>query len=208
MKGFNFETYNGLNDKEKGIYILDFKKEQFMKLFDWKGDLSSDEFHKACSSDRKVLKWLKKLNMEIMLITTSPLYTNVDDCPDEVRGLILIDKANYEKLESDLRVDLKKMNDQWEKSEKELLKKRHEGIKGLSNYFLVTTIEIKDVPLSRKRKMITLESKGDVTSLELAGLERKGIVQEFKKELFSILVKNGGVFPEGYENPFMEKFQA
>lgn len=56
--------------------------------------------------------------------------------------------------------------------------------------------------------MITLESKGDEKSLELAGSERKGLVLEYKKELFKVLIENQGIFPDGYDNPFMEKFRA
>jgi len=208
MRGFNFEHYNGLSDKEKGVFILEYRMRRFRDDFSWKGEINKEEFFKICASDRKVMKWLKKLNNDILLLTTAPSYTNIEDVPSEVRGLILIDKKKFENLERELSVDLKNMNEAWDKSEQNIIRKRNEGIKGLSYYFLVTTIEIKDIPLERKRKMITLESKGDEKSLELAGIERKGLVHEYKKELFSILIKNNGTFPEGFENSFVEKFLA
>lgn len=208
MKDFQFEIYASLSDKEKSFHVAEFKKIKFQEIFKWKGDLTIEEFHKICASDRKVMRWLKKLNSEILLLTTSPIYTNIEEVPNEVRQLILIDKKKFEVLEESLSIDLKNMNDAWDKAEQLIIKKRNEGIKDLSYYFLVTTIEIKDIPLERKRKMITLESKGDEKSLELAGSERKGLVLEYKKELFKVLIENQGIFPDGYDNPFMEKFRA
>lgn len=206
LKFFEFDVYQSLSDSDKNLYIRDFKISEFKRTFNWKDDVSPAEFLRIINNDRKVNKWLKDLNTHIMRLQLTPRFANLDDIPDEVRSIVLKDKELYDEILQELNSDMDKMVLEWNKSEKLLNEKRKEKFKDISNYYLVTTLEIKDIPLNRKRKLIKLEVVGDEESVKLAGKERKALVEEYKREIFQILLKNNGEFPEGIENPFLEKF--
>lgn len=206
LNNFEFNVYQSLSDSDKNLYIRDFKISEFKRIFNWKDDVSPAEFLRIINNDRKVNKWVKDLNVQIMKMQLTPRFANLDDIPDEVRDIVLRDKELYDELLKELNSDMDKMVSEWNKSEKILNEKRKTKFKEISNYYLVTTLEIKDIPLSRKRKLIKLEVLGDEENIRLAGKERKALVEEYKQEIFQILLKNNGEFPEGFENPFSEKF--
>lgn len=208
LKNFDYSEFMILTEEEKQSYIKDYRIKMFRQEFNWRDDVSYAEFNTILSNDRKVTKWLKALNMDIQKMLVTPFYANIQDVPNEVRNIILKDKNAYDEITKELSSDMQKMIDSWNKSNSLYESKRREKFKTISNYFLVTTIEIKDIPLDKKRKLIKLSSIGDVKSIQLAKDERKVLVSEYKKELFKILLDNNGEFPAGYDNPFLEKFQA